>query len=203
MQYNAALFVVPDFNPRSREGSDFLLIICGIRSTDFNPRSREGSDVRGILSCSDVEYFNPRSREGSDRGADDTGGQARTISIHAPARGATENLDLQSEIDRFQSTLPRGERLHCGYPDNTSDSISIHAPARGATTALSRLMALRQISIHAPARGATGRNHCKPIFGSYFNPRSREGSDCTYISSISHTPNFNPRSREGSDGFGN
>ena len=55
-------------------------------------------------------YFNPRSREGSDP-MQYTGGHRSSISIHAPAKGATK-------ID--------GEFL--GLSD-----ISIHAPAKGAT----------------------------------------------------------------------
>ncbi len=56
------------------------------------------------------------------------------ISIHAPAKGATLQID---------KTLIKGE-------------ISIHAPAKGATyqTTTSSLMR-GQISIHAPAKGAT------------------------------------------------
>ena len=55
---------------------------------NFNPRSREGSD-----SCGDEPHqwskdFNPRSREGSDDIHRRTG-KGHSISIHAPARGAT------------------------------------------------------------------------------------------------------------------
>ena len=56
-----------------------------------------------------------------------------TISIHAPARGAT------SCVVRFLKRFV----------------ISIHAPARGATDALAQIWAAIDISIHAPARGAT------------------------------------------------
>ncbi len=61
--------------------------------------------------------------------------QGGRISIHAPARGATE--DIIDTMDTY--------------------TISIHAPARGATTL--RLVAPVRafISIHAPARGATKR----------------------------------------------
>ena len=34
----------PDFNPRSREGSDLVTVYMGSMVEDFNPRSREGSD---------------------------------------------------------------------------------------------------------------------------------------------------------------
>ena len=58
-----------------------------------------------------------------------------SISIHAPARGATF---LHKLIYKLYS-------------------ISIHAPARGATCLGSRLRIASPISIHAPARGATLR----------------------------------------------
>ena len=145
-----------NFNPRSREGSDSSpLYFCNLFS-NFNPRSREGSDLRdGNISRWQYD-FNPRSREGSDdpapilvvnptiisihapaRGATDTANQQHLllpISIHAPARGATfsamlsppffshfnprsrEGSDCQcrcivNQSSKFQSTLPRGERL--------------------------------------------------------------------------------------------
>ncbi|KXB68318.1 hypothetical protein HMPREF1864_01703, partial [Peptoniphilus sp. DNF00840] len=55
-----------------------------------------------------------------------------SISIHAPARGATYVL-----VQGFEF----------GY-------ISIHAPARGATFRLIKRVQTGEISIHAPARGA-------------------------------------------------
>ena len=77
---------------------------------DFNPRSREGSDENGL---------------GPDK--------RQTISIHAPARGATG----------------------IGTAVKKSAAISIHAPARGATLAAVLVYKAGEISIHAPARGAT------------------------------------------------
>ena len=55
------------------------------------------------------------------------------ISIHAPARGATERDNHR--------------KAHL--------CISIHAPARGATEAVFEAIEKIRISIHAPARGAT------------------------------------------------
>ena len=55
------------------------------------------------------------------------------ISIHAPTRGATTYVRRLTELIRFQSTLPRGER-HIKAPGITQRfPISIHAPTRGAT----------------------------------------------------------------------
>ena len=58
---------------------------------------------------------------------------------------------------------------------------------------------LQRISIHAPARGATRSLFRIAKAGSYFNPRSREGSDIHTEKGGSQHENFNPRSREGSD----
>ena len=124
-----------------------------------------------------VHYFNPRSREGSDHGSSNRTHNQRYISIHAPAKGAT---------------TPVAACLQ-------APAISIHAPAKGATQIGLYPIKNRIISIHAPAKGATGsrptasivtvefqstlprrerpqRRRCKGV-SSYFNPRSREGSD--------------------------
>ncbi len=54
--------------------------------------------------------FNPRSRRGSDRrSAIDS--LASTVSIHAPAGGATYERPGGVLVAAFQSTLPQGERL--------------------------------------------------------------------------------------------
>ena len=37
-------YKVPNFNPRSREGSDKISIFAAYGVNNFNPRSREGSD---------------------------------------------------------------------------------------------------------------------------------------------------------------
>ena len=57
---------VRDFNPRSHEGSDLLMLTMTSVSGYFNPRSHEGSDA----AVDALDYlkanFNPRSHEGSD-----------------------------------------------------------------------------------------------------------------------------------------
>ena len=101
-----------------------------------------------------VHHFNPRSREGSDKRHPDLWNKL-LISIHAPARGATQLVHTSS----------------------ASYYISIHAPARGATSHITFVLSVYEnfnprsregsdtshrcdtqidtISIHAPARGAT------------------------------------------------
>ena len=147
----------------------------------------------------DSIYFNPRSREGSDAFVINVF-LFTLISIHAPAKGATcsmhtkdrfnNNFNPRSregsdqtiqkklkKICKFQSTLPRRERLidHMAY--QIARFISIHAPAKGATVFATLPSFLTPISIHAPAKGATGTKKLKATSPKDFNPRSREGSD--------------------------
>ena len=60
------LILLGYFNPRSREGSDVVLVWLWCVLLYFNPRSREGSDFYVLRIFYTMHYFNPRSREGSD-----------------------------------------------------------------------------------------------------------------------------------------
>ena len=167
---------------------------------DFNPRSRVGSDKAVSLDRSSVSNFNPRSRVGSDNQSSDNF-ITWNISIRAPAWGATiAAINAQIDALKFQSALPRGERL--GVKQEF---------ARDAV-----------ISIRAPAWGATMIRWLNTIWRIYFNPRSRVGSDhavvCRKVGNTlfqsalprgerplatmmvnAQLQDFNPRSRVGSD----
>ena len=99
------------FNPRPREGGDIYDAGNFPGRKDFNPRPREGGDARTGPASGPPGDFNPRPREGGDEEAEAELRREQDISIHAPARGATDYCIVHS--------LPR--------------RISIHAPARGAT----------------------------------------------------------------------
>ena len=71
------------------------------------PRRERHEVSDHIVFCPD---FNPRSREGSDF-ASRSHKHPRQISIHAPAKGATMMSWCWGKAIRFQSTLPRRERL--------------------------------------------------------------------------------------------
>ena len=129
-----------------------------------------------------LEDFNPRSREGSDT-ATVYCDYSCTISIHAPARGATLiTARIANCLEIFQSTLPRGERLVYGTSPLLLFLFQSTLP-RGERLDFSKFEEnMLGISIHAPARGATvivppGTHRNK---SADFNPRSREGSDGTY-----------------------
>jgi len=150
----------PRFNPRSRTRSTRRVGSDGLEAGDYHP------DLR----------FNPRSRTGSDPHRE-SGKSTHTVSIHAPARGATRLLRLSNCCSaKFQSTLPHGERLDRVHQGDW----------------------LIPVSIHAPARGATSGDHSFPRRSS-FNPRSRTGSDQPRAGGAMEAGRFNPRSRTGSD----
>ena len=186
------------FNPRSREGSDafFTNFACSaIRFQSTLPRrERPGLGRRRLW----LGNFNPRSREGSDILADALGILTVTISIHAPAKGATsiQSCRYDNRTDFNPRSREGSDTARNGLPPRIT--ISIHAPAKGATVMRQtlgydmtfqstlprrerRLVAAvvlnRVISIHAPAKGATLLSVYQPPRNHYFNPRSREGSD--------------------------
>ncbi len=169
----------PYFNPSSREGSDVFIHVAneelmesqstlpqrerpaddagrGNNGYYFNPRSREGSDTVYTIPTSLSWDFNPRSREGSDIMVKPAGGIPFDISIHAPAKGATQgHSPLCAHHKEFQSTLPRRERHIWRYV------IYSHG-----------------CNFNPRSREGSDRSSVFSATLMYdFNPRSREGSD--------------------------
>ena len=101
----------------------------------------------------------------------------QTISIHAPAKGAT-------------GADKRGKKRLI---------ISIHAPAKGATIIL--YTCFHSHANFNPRSREGSDSSCSLILprAAYFNPRSREGSDGSRRRPVPSCLYFNPRSREGSD----
>ena len=144
-------------------------------------------------------YFNPRSHGGSDVELMFYD-EFIPISIHAPTGGATYFGCHHSTRNRFQSTLPRGERQMFGSVTARSEKFQSTLP-RGERLLCKRAeTACRMISIHAPTGGATNILHQIGQQEFDFNPRSHGGSDNTSSGFISICErNFNPRSHGGSD----
>ena len=131
---------------------------CGLSRFQF-------THPRGVRRCKhagrrkDRSGFNSRTREGCDHTVKSKSG-SNTVSIHAPARGATLS----------QSIIKR-DLL-----------VSIHAPARGATRRNNLKATAYPVSIHAPARGATFISINNQARLACFNSRTREGCDAFYQS---------------------
>ena len=150
----------PDhFNPRTRVGCDPPIVFLRQMQAYFNPRTRVGCDAKEILNAGTLEQFQSTHPRGVRRQGDTECWDVRTISIHAPAWGATKEILKTSRArTAFQSTHPRGVR-----PDPVQYVFHIVS-----------------ISIHAPAWGATGVHSAYEDRLLHFNPRTRVGcdSDC-------------------------
>ena len=164
----------------------------------FNPRSRTGSDHSFYTKTNKFRCFNPRSRTGSDKWRDG-GSWTSSVSIHAPARGATSRGCRIWSAGWFQSTLPHGERRQPPLLWPFCQSVSIHAPARGATCASYSLQQSGHRFQSTLPHGERLRFLCCFLFLRSFNPRSRTGSDGQAPSPWILFGSFNPRSRTGSD----
>ncbi len=112
-----------DFNPRSREGSDYCCKHPKVAQMNFNPRSREGSDSFQLF----VKVMFSISIHAPAKGATWTSGRFYTesaISIHAPAKGATWTSYAVCAMMGFQSTLPRRERRSTVRPSDQDNDFN-------------------------------------------------------------------------------
>ena len=138
--------------PRGARLSDFRSENYQLLFQSTRPR---GARLARKRTDSYGRRFQSTRPRGARRDMPDCGARTEPVSIHAPARGATE------PYDRFQI------KLH----------VSIHAPARGATCFGGLFIGL-EISFNPRAReGRDLRQSRKGIPPSCFNPRAREGRD--------------------------
>ena len=166
----------------------------------FNPRSREGSDRAEELAYYEQRIFQSALPRGERLTLHSHIVQFLLFQSALPRGERLGELGLFIVMLIFQSALPRGERHPGTDRVRFRAPISIRAPARGATIMAAKNLYLCGISIRAPARGATisARGGWLPsifqsalprgerpvpchfnVFFGYFNPRSREGSDCS------------------------
>ena len=155
----------------------------GTRSTktvylfNFNPRSHEGSDATAAGTTIPSTVFQSTLPRGERRIRNRIRNPVKSISIHAPTRGATLlNSYGCFSFCIFQSTLPRRER-HRTMPYPQNPYIFQSTLPRGE-----RLWWRRserrgfQFQSTLP-RGERQHINLKCRIYMYFNPRSHEGSD--------------------------
>ena len=191
------------FNPRTRVGCDLqrgegdaARVDVSIHAPAWGATYRQQTELdelrkfqsthpRGVrlgrdAPARDGDRFNPRTRVGCDRAVGHNLPVLDSVSIHAPAWGAT--------------SVP--------WWAWAGGKVSIHAPAWGATSGTGRAFPARPVSIHAPAWGATRRKCETPADFACFNPRTRVGCDLLYIRHSNWIAGcFNPRTRVGCDDF--
>ena len=122
----------------------------------FNPRSRKGSDVRLRFCVHCSKSFQSTLPQRERRYSDGVSEDIVSISIHAPAKGATSlSSGCKSSQTDFNPRSRKGSDVFGFSSTSTSLQISIHAPAKGATLKWKDQRDILMISIHAPAKGAT------------------------------------------------
>ena len=102
--------------------------------SNFNPRSREGSDSRSYAGWPYWTISIHAPAKGAtvyvQNKQHDSG-----ISIHAPAKGATDLCAFSGFLQAYFNPRSREGSDRYRYLDNCFVVISIHAPAKGATIA--------------------------------------------------------------------
>ena len=144
----------------------------------FNPRTRVGCDsppTNRIFAAQEFQSTHPRGV----RLAALLGLSIRvTVSIHAPAWGATTSI----------------------WQARNSRPVSIHAPAWGATCRHVRQRACLRVSIHAPAWGATPAQPAAGTTAGRFQSTHPRGVRLHFHAiSLPEGAGFNPRTRVGCD----
>ncbi len=188
----------------------------------FNPRAREGRDRLPRHQTPVPKSFNPRAREGRDTRSSVDRAFRATVSIHAPARGATRDEPFSAQDTVFQSTRPRGARRAARVVSRHHELAFQSTRPRGARhSSIVRYFCAAVFQSTRP-RGARPRLsiHVAECCFS-FNPRAREGRDKPFLHrrarlgafqstrprgarprrlwSVTRAGRFNPRAREGRD----
>ena len=121
---------VTDFYSRPREGGDILSVLIRQVLLHFYSRPREGGDILSVLIRQVLLHFYSRPREGGDV-SHYCISIFHTISIHAPAKGATLPLMDRISVPIFLFTPPRRGRPFWQFHPRIHDQFLFTPPRRG------------------------------------------------------------------------
>ena len=165
------------FNPRARMGRDLTSALQRHPHRRFQSTRPHGARHRARPRLTVRPCFNPRARMGRDVRDYLGAGHFVTVSIHAPAWGATESafftfficscFNPRARMGRDGMTCLISKRKACFNPRARMGRDASYCV--GACT--------RIVSIHAPAWGATPRRRRTRTPPPSFNPRARMGRD--------------------------
>ena len=120
--------------------------------------------------------FNPRTRTGCDLNVWYVS-MLNFVSTHAPARGATHEVEVEPGVFEFQPTHPHGVR-HRVFPARVPYASFNPRTRTGCDLPLPRVM--RTLSVFQPTHPHGVRRVSVCPFAGYFagfNPRTRTGCD--------------------------
>ena len=142
------------FNPRTRTGCDPHLRYFSQPDKRFQSTHPHGVRPFKGGGVSRLSSFNPRTRTGCDLQVPCACSLQVRVSIHAPARGATDCEVSPNAHAQFQSTHPHGVRP---WSANSLGGKRRFNPRTrtGCDVRASVGHSAEEVSIHAPARGAT------------------------------------------------
>ena len=143
------------FNSRTRKGCDSSRLIGNGSCCCFNSRTRKGCDSPELTEKLKGECFNSRTRKGCDLMQCNML-DSYWVSIHAPARGATDLNAASAWPSTVSIHAPAWGATRTDKTAKGLRAVSIHAPAWGATDFNLSVSHFHSVSIHAPAWGATG-----------------------------------------------
>ncbi len=193
--------------------------VAGRQFQSTRPRGARPRRPRSTCATCPFQSTRPRgARLDRARGRS----SCRSVSIHAPARGATRrwcaartcrssfNPRARAGRDtprrlmvvlsrRFQSTRPRGaRRMHARCPRHSLQSMFQSTRPRGARRPDGRDVCDDRVSIHAPARGATDTRARRLATGIVSIHAPARGATCARRA-LPALVGFNPRARAGRD----
>ena len=143
----------PDFNPRSREGSDFQFVLCASHKYISIRAPARGATVEFFQRCL-ADIFQSALPRG-ERHRIVTSHHAMWIFQSALPRGERPKVLLPDVIImEFQSALPRGERRCLIVSFRIYKNFNPRS-REGSDPSDNVTLAIPDISIRAPARGAT------------------------------------------------
>ena len=104
----------------------------------------------------------------------------RSVSIHAPAWGATDSRLISRRLNlRFNSRARMGRDHQCrGH--GSGDIVSIHAPAWGAAASMAFMLKSKVFQFTRP-HGARPRRPWRNDIAFGFNSRARMGRDAAWV----------------------
>ena len=190
------------FNPRPRAGGDRRSLSSASSSTSFNPRPRAGGDHCKWFVLLDYRLFQSTPPRGGRPHVRGGAAGVVSVSIHAPARGATLGCDLSHNAPECFNPRPRagGDDFEKFVPHHIIPFQS--TPPRGGRPSTSGHGRPWPTFQSTPPRG--GR-HGPPQFFLHFpgfNPRPRAGGDPGSPGMRPQISCFNPRPRAGGDRCG-
>ena len=145
-----------------------------------------------------MKYFTNISIHAPAKGATQAQSKSsvfESISIHAPAKGATASAILPISAAIFQSTLPRGERRLIYYYVCHTVPFQSTLPRGERPCCIFCSIHSISISIHAPARGATHKTQFGRLLRTFQStlPRGERPNICSIMDQLLQFQSTLPR----------